>query len=315
MIVTVTPNPALDVTYELPTPLAIGSEHRVSAVASRAGGKGVNVARALHSLSAPVAATGLCGGPGGAELRADLDATGIRHDFVDALPDVRRTVVVQDSDGVTTALWEPGYPPADPRWAAKSLAEHVGRLVEGAQVLTVSGSLPPGVDRELPARLARDAMVAGVPCIVDVSGDALQAAITAGVAAVMPNADELAAVVGERPAGAQAAAEMAQDLAGRYGGPAVIVTLGPDGIVAATRSNAWWAHLDDDVAGNPTGAGDAACASIARHLIGGLEQVDWPTAIADAVALSAAAVVRPVAGEIDLGAYHRWRPTTITEPI
>ena len=47
MIVTVTPNPGIDRTVTLGTPLVRGAVHRVRSVTSEPGGKGVNVARAL----------------------------------------------------------------------------------------------------------------------------------------------------------------------------------------------------------------------------------------------------------------------------
>jgi fructose-1-phosphate kinase PfkB-like protein len=75
MIVTVTPNLALDVTYEVPE-LRPGHAHRVRAVHSRAGGKGVNVARVLALLGHDVMVLGLAGGPTGDAVRADLDASG-----------------------------------------------------------------------------------------------------------------------------------------------------------------------------------------------------------------------------------------------
>jgi fructose-1-phosphate kinase PfkB-like protein len=86
----------------------------------------------------------------------------------------------------------------------------------------------------------------------------------------------------------------------------VVVTLGAEGMVACTDGHAWSARPVDAVRGNPTGAGDAAAAAVAACLAAP-EPVDWPTVLREAVALSAAAVLRPVAGEVDLEAYRRWR--------
>jgi sugar/nucleoside kinase (ribokinase family) len=80
-------------------------------------------------------------------------------------------------------------------------------------------------------------------------------------------------------------------------------------MVAITSGGDWAAALPEPVIGTPTGAGDAAAAALARALSAGADQrpMDWPAALADAVALSAAAVLRPVAGEVDLEAYTRLR--------
>lgn len=302
MILTVTPNPAIDVTYTLPA-LRPGAVHRVQQVSTRAGGKGVNVARVLHQLGVSALVTGLSGGPRGAELERELAAAGIATALVDALPDVRTTLVVHDDDGVTTSLWEPGQPPADPAAAAAALLDRCAELLPAAGALVVSGSLPTGVDAALPAELAARATVAGVPVIVDGDGDALRAAAARGHAVLMPNREELARLV-DRPVGS--ATDIAE-AAGRLcatGVPAVVATLGADGMVAATRDGTWWARPVAPVVGNPTGAGDAAAAAVAIGLAAG---AGWPEILADAIALSAAAVARPVAGAVDVELYRTWR--------
>ena len=82
MILTVTPHPALDVTYEVDR-LVPHATHRVRAVREVAGGKGVNVASVLHLRGVAVLATGALGGPVGEVVRADLEVRGIPHDFVE----------------------------------------------------------------------------------------------------------------------------------------------------------------------------------------------------------------------------------------
>lgn len=315
MIVTVTPNPALDVTYELAVPLQPGAVHRVQAFRSRPGGKGVNVARVLSALGEQVLATGLCGGPGGAALRSELDDCGVRHDFVDALPDVRRTVVAFDSDGSATSFWEPGHQPDVPATAGDLLVAAVQRHLSATTVLIVSGSLPPGLGGELPARLGRIARDAGVPTIADVSGDALRIAVDSGDMVVMPNADELATIAGRKFDDVAEAVDFARAVQHRHRLPALVATLGGDGMVVAHRDGVVHARPPEKVAGNPTGAGDAACAGLARHLAVGFDSVDWRSAAADAVALSAAAVLRPVAGEVDIDAYHDMRQKVAVEEL
>lgn len=305
MIVTVTANPALDVTYTIEDGLRVGSEHRVRTARVRPGGKGVNVARVLHALGVPVLATGLTGGPGGEELLAGLAECGVTGDFVAALPDVRRTVVVNDGAGAVTSFWEAGSSPGDPRRAAQRLRRHVSDLLETADALAVCGSLPPGVDPELPAALAREAARRGVPVVVDTHGAALRAAAAAGDAVLMPNAAELAAISGSRPADPVEAVAMAGELVAGNGLPAVVVTVGADGMVVAHPGGTARARPASPLRGNPTGAGDAACAAIVRHLAASGPAVDWPAALADAVALSGAAVLSPAAGEIDPPAYRR----------
>lgn len=317
MIVTVTANPAIDVTYAVGV-LRRGQVQRVTEVVERAGGKGVNVARVLRSLGEDVVATGLSGGPGGAVLAEGLAADGLPGELVEALPDLRRTLVVHEADGTTTSFWEPGRPPADPTAAADALADRLEARLADARAVAVSGSLPPGVDPGLPARLAAMAAERGVPALVDVDGAALRTAAAGGHAVLAPNLDELARLTGaDRYTSTRDALAAARTLVPPAGpAPAVVLTMGADGMAVVLPGETLMARPPERVRGNPTGAGDAASAAVARHLAGAgsVGAVDWRQAAADAVALSAAAVLRPVAGEVDLDAYRRWRRLVLVKP-
>ncbi len=285
LILTVTPNPAYDVSYETPA-LEPGEVHRVSAVHRRPGGKGVNVAAVLAALGEPVVATGF----GTAEFAADVERLGVRASFTEALPHVRSTLAVFDGDR-TTSLWEAGVRPTDPAAAEADLRQRVADLLPDAGCLVVSGSLPPGIGHRLPADLARLAHDLGVPCLVDGSGDALAAAAEVPGVVLCPNADELAELV----TSTDDVVAAARSLVAR-GARAVFATRGADGIVVAAAGGCWLVPAVPGIVGNPTGAGDAAAAAIARGLAAG----DAPARIAeDAVALAATAVASPVAGAVD----------------
>jgi tagatose 6-phosphate kinase len=306
-VLTVTLNPALDLTYDVPA-LLVGRSVRVGAVRSRAGGKGVNVASVVRALGGEpvVVAPGALTAPD--PFRDGLDRLGLPYRLVPAFESVRQTVAVVGADGATTMLLEPGRPAAE--GTAEAIETAVADELTRADVLVVSGSLPPGLPHSLPARLATLAAAHGLPSIVDVSGPALHAAPESG-AVLTPNADELSELVGSRPETISAVAAHGRRLI-EAGAGAVVVTLGEKGAVAVTPTGAWLAHAARVVDGNPTGAGDAAAAALAMHLA---DKVDWPAALADAVATSAACVLRPVAGEIDLQARARWRDTITVEEL
>jgi tagatose 6-phosphate kinase len=286
VILTVTCNPALDVTYTVDR-LQPGAVHRVSEAFVRPGGKGVNVARVLHQLGEPVRALGLAD-PGFGERLSEL---GVMASFEDAMPEVRRTVVVKDA--TTTSLWERGHPivPGAVDRLVGTVAEH---LVT-ARALVVSGSLPPGVPVDLPLRLARLATEAAVPTVLDLDDEPLAEASRGGGAVLTPNAEELARLRGA----ADDVESAVRALAARTGAP-VVHTLGERGLLATDGTTCWRASLPRPVEGNPTGAGDAVTAGIARGLALAHE---WPDILQDAVALGAAAVAVPTAGEVDLAAY------------
>lgn len=312
-IVTVTPNPAWDVTYEVPA-LVPGEVHRVARVHRRLGGKGVNVARVLAALGRDAVA--VMPGPDRLAAEAGLPVPAAEPggpaghgagealvcDVVPGLPSLRQTLVVHGGDGTTTSLWEPGAEP-DPGTGAALIGRVRSWLRAAVSGVVVSGSLPPGLDPAFHARLAALALDAGVPAVVDTSGQALAHAAAVPGVVLAPNAGELAQLAGaacDRLAEAVTAARAVLS-----GGPrAVVVTLGGDGLVAVTAEGAWHGCLARPLAGNPTGAGDAAAAP----LIAGLaDTAGWADVVRDAVALSAAAVLSPVAGEVSLADYARLR--------
>ncbi|MCE7004076.1 1-phosphofructokinase family hexose kinase [Kibdelosporangium philippinense] len=276
MIVTVTLNAALDVTYRVDA-LAPGATHRVTDVRTRPGGKGVNVAAVLTQLGEPVTSTGFAGPELGARLPG----------FVPIAAESRRTVTVVAHEA--TVFTEPGPLIGDGEWRA--LLTRFDRLAAQARVVVLSGSLPPGLPDEAYARLIERCPV---PVVLDTDGTALRHGITAGPALVKPNVDELTRLLGRKP-------DLPADCVSL--GVPVAATLGAQGAVLATPDGVWRARPPAAVVGNPTGAGDAFTAALAR---GVAQQRPWPEVLADAVALSAAAVLSPVAGVYDAAAYQEF---------
>ncbi|MFC9155933.1 1-phosphofructokinase family hexose kinase [Streptomyces bauhiniae] len=295
MILTVTLNTALDITYRV-TSLRPHAEHRVSEVVERPGGKGVNVARVLAALGYGVTVTGFAGGPTGQVLRERLaDVPGITDALVPVAGPTRRTVAVVDQrTGDTTQLNEPGPHIGPAEWAAFLRAYDT--LLADARAVALCGSLPPGVPVGAYAGLIRVARTAGVPVLLDTGGEPLRRGIAARPDIVKPNAAELAELTGSHePARATRDAR-------RRGAQAVVASLGADGLLAATPEGHWRAAPPARLRGNPTGAGDAAVAGLLSGLVDGLP---WPDRLTRATALSAAAVLAPTAGEFDPADYAR----------
>ncbi|MFS6530259.1 1-phosphofructokinase family hexose kinase [Microbacterium aurugineum] len=288
MILTVTPNPALDLTWRVDR-LIEGGTHRADAGAARAGGKGLNVARVAHAEGADVLAITTTGGRVGQEFAAELRGSGVPHALVPVVAETRRSIaVVDESLGDTTIINERGSNPTDPEWAAL-LAEVVERL-PGTRVLVVSGSVPPGAPDSLLPMLIAVGRDAGVPVIVDTSGPALLRAADAGATVLKPNAAELVEATGitDPVAGARSLIARGTEL--------VLLSLGAEGMLAVTASALVHARLDEPLAGNPTGAGDAgvaACAVLYAEGVRDPEQI-----LRRATAWSAAAVLTPLAGDI-----------------
>lgn len=307
MIITVTPNAALDVTYDVEA-LTRHTSHRVQRVTERAGGKGVNVAAVLAATGHDVLVTGFAGGATGARLREDLDARGLRHDFAPCDGESRRTLtVVSASDGDATVFNEPGPHQSPGPW--QRLLDHVGGLVAqtGASVVVLSGSLPPGVPADGYAALVRRCHDDGAVVVLDTEGEALRLGLPAGPDVVKPNRVELAETTGV--ADVALAVQALRDLGARD----VVVSAGPEGLTwCAADGTTLRARLAVSLEGNPTGAGDAVVAALAAGLDSGRprEQV-----LRDAVAWSAAAVLQPVAGVVDLTDVSRLEAQTVVEDV
>ncbi|WP_328943377.1 1-phosphofructokinase family hexose kinase [Streptomyces sp. NBC_00250] len=292
MILTVTLNTAVDLTYRVPA-LVPHASHRVTQVIERPGGKGLNVARVLAALGHETVATGFAGGATGAVLREQLAATPVRDELVDTAGPTRRTVaIVDNATGDTTQLNEPGPTVTAAEWTV--FRTRFTALLDGAAAVALCGSLPPGIHVGAYAELVRLARTAGVPVLLDTSGEPLRRGIAARPDLVKPNADELAQLTGSRDP-----LRATREARGR-GARTVISSLGPEGLLAATPEGLWRAAPPAAVKGNPTGAGDSAVAGLLSGLV---ENAPWPDRLSRAVALSAATVLSPVAGEFDPTAY------------
>ncbi|RLL70401.1 1-phosphofructokinase family hexose kinase [Streptomyces sp. Z26] len=304
MILTVTLNTAVDLTYRVPR-LEPHCVHHVHDVTERPGGKGLNVARVLAALGHDTVVTGFAGGRTGEELHALLRTAPGSHRVTDALTAVRgntrRTVaVVDDTTGDTTQLNEPGPQVSAEEWTA--FVTTYERLLPDASAVALCGSMPRGLPVGAYAALVREARVAGVPVLLDTSGEPLLRGLAARPDVVKPNIDELAGITGTSEP-LRAAYE-----ARRRGANAVAASLGADGVLLVTPDGAWRAAPPSRLVGNPTGAGDSAVAGLLSGLVEGLP---WPDRLARAVALSAATVRAPVAGEFDTATYADLLPRVV----
>jgi len=299
MILVVSLNPALDVTHHV-AGVDWSGVNRPREVAVAPGGKGLNVARTLHALGSDVLVVGLAGGVTGEAVSTGLDEAGVPSRFTPVAGQTRRTFAVVDTTRHDTALFnEPG--------PAVSAGEYAGFLVlyeeslAWCDAVVLSGSLPPGLPEDSYAGLAARAAAAAVPVVLDAGGVALRRGVAAAPAIAKPNLAELQDAVRrplpDRSAVAAAAAELRAGGAG-----AVVVSLGREGLLAVTGEGTWHAAPPAQVAGNPTGAGDAVVAGLAHGLVLGRP---WAERLRHAAALGTACVAAPAAGQFAEADYRR----------
>jgi 1-phosphofructokinase family hexose kinase len=195
VIVTVTLNAALDRTLTVPH-FQRGHRHRASDVLTLAGGKGINVARALKRLDVPVVATGLAGGRTGTRIVEELTSEAILNDFVRIGAESRTsTAVVDPTEGSYTEINE---------WGPKVTADELEMLLEklhylsrGADFVVFAGTLPRGVEESFYAEAVRDLNRRDVPVVLDSEGQPLRFGVEAEPFLVSPNQLEAEHVVGQ----------------------------------------------------------------------------------------------------------------------
>jgi 1-phosphofructokinase family hexose kinase len=194
MIVTVTLNTAIDKTLSVPN-FRLGRRHRTVEQTTMPGGKGVNVARVLKALGAPVIATGLAGGPTGTRIVEQLTQLNVLSDFVRIREESRtNTAVIDPTTGEQTEINERG-PRVDPR-EVELFVDKLLYLAKGASMCVFAGSLPRDVDVDIYARLIRELKRHEVTTVVDTDGDPLRRAVRAEPDVISPNVLEAEELVG-----------------------------------------------------------------------------------------------------------------------
>jgi 1-phosphofructokinase len=194
VILTVTLNAAVDRTLVVPS-LTLGHRHRAPEGIALAGGKGINVARALRVLNVPVLATGLVGGRNGDAIRDGLAQAAIPFDLVEvSSPSRTSSALVDPTTGTQTEINEHG--PAISPEEAHEFSKRLWFLMEYATAVVFAGSLPGNVDENYLTSLVRKAREEGLYTVVDAPPTVLKAALKANPSLVSPNQHEAESAVG-----------------------------------------------------------------------------------------------------------------------
>lgn len=287
MIATVTPNPSVDWTLEIPS-LVRGAVHRMTGQHQEPSGKGVNVTRALTGNRVPSVAVLPIGGHEGAELERLLRAEQVAYVAVPVVGSVRVNISLTEPDGTATKINAAGPTLRDDE--TRELLAAGAAAAVGAAWLLGSGSLPQGMNVDFYARLGAANRGSGARLALDSSGPALIGGLSAGPDVIKPNVDELAEAVGHGVATLGDAVAAARELMA-LGARSVLVSLGRDGAVLVDDVGV--VHGEASVASpkSTVGAGDAL---LAGYLAGSIAaDGDRGLALREAVAWGSAAVRVP----------------------
>lgn len=290
MILTVTMNASIDKRY-VAEGWASGKVNRVTECEYVPGGKGLNVSKPLAAYGASVTATGIAGGFAGQYILSGLAPLGIRDGFFRIAGESRSCINLWDPSTKTqTEFLEPGPVLTEEEFGG-FLACFRDLLAE-ANVVTMSGSLPRGLDGSAYARMISLTKEAGKPVILDTSGKLLRAGITACPDMIKPNLDEIRMLAGQDLSEIGQIALAAERI--RLGGVRrVAVSLGSEGAILASEEGVFRAHVPQIDAVNTVGCGDAMTAGFA---IGMEEGRSAPESLRLASAISAASAMTETTG-------------------
>ncbi len=290
MILTVTLNAAIDKRYVVEE-VRTGEVNRVKECVYTPGGKGLNVSKPVAIYGAEVTATGFVGGHAGHYIEDALEPFGIKSAFYHMEAESRSCINIWDEKNqLQTEFLEPGFTVTEADF--ERFLEHFQGLAADADVVTISGSVPKGLDGTAYQRMVKLVREAGKPVILDTSGKLLEQGIKAAPTMIKPNLDEIRMLTGKDCTDPEEIIEAAKVLHGR-GIRIVTVSLGGDGAVVVSDEGAYRARVPRIHAVNTVGCGDSMTAGFALGLSEGLSIKET---LRKASAVSAAAAMREETG-------------------
>ncbi|HDS1819483.1 TPA: 1-phosphofructokinase [Pseudomonas putida] len=262
-ILTLTLNPALDITIGLDT-LRPGHVNRSQAQHSHAAGKGLNVAQVLADLGHSVTVGGFLGRDNLQPFEALIDWRGFADCFVRVPGETRSNIKLVEADGRVTDI--NGEGPEVDEAARSALLRRLEQIAPGHDAVVVAGSLPRGISPEWFRQLLEQLKAQGLKVALDSSGEALRAGLQSAPWLVKPNTEELGEVLGldvQSPAQQRAAAERLL----ASGVEHVVVSAGEQGVSWFARDLALQAQPPKVQVASTVGAGDSLVAGMVHGLL------------------------------------------------
>jgi len=263
-VITVTMNPSADKTILLNKLVPYGL-NRAKSSRLDPGGKGINVGRVLKSFGVDVTVTGMIAGRQGDALIEQLGVCGIDTDFVKVGGETRTNLkIIDESTNRVTEINESGFCVSQ-----ESVAEFLAKLEmlsAQAEIVVLSGSLPPGISVDFYAQCTRIAKSQGAKVLLDAEGTILFEGIQAVPFAVKPNLQELGNLFHEELSSTRQVAEAAKKLIDK-GIEIVIASMGPDGAIFVNKNEIYKADSWNISVKSTVGAGDAMVGSLAYSIL------------------------------------------------
>ncbi len=294
MITTVTLNASIDKAYHMEKAIENGTVMRVAVCRNSAGGKGLNVARVIKICGSDVEATGMVGGFNGKYLESMLEEDGIRNRFYHIEGETRSCINILDEKYGSTEYLEPGCQVKETEW--QDFVQNIfPQIIADSDVVTMSGSAPKGMPKDIYAKLTKIAQELGKKVILDTSGELLKEGISAKPAMVKPNKDEIEALFGVKVESFEDVKKYAKEIHCK-GIPYVVVSLGGDGAMLVSDKGICMAKSPELEVVNTVGCGDSMVAAFAVALEKHMEEHE---ALKYAVSVASANACSPDTGNFD----------------
>ena len=260
MILTVTMNPSVDISYPLEK-FNLDTVNRVSKVSKTPGGKGLNVTRVLKQLDDKVIATGLIGGGLGIDIQKKLTEKEIEHKFFEISGETRNCIAILH-EGMQSEILESG--PSVTSSESEDFLKHFEELVKEVKLISISGSFPSGMEDNYYARMIEICTKYEKPVVLDCSGKALLEVLKSEYKpkVIKPNTEELSQLIGKEVS--KDVGELKETLKNELcdGIEWIIVSFGADGAFAKHNDKFYKVNIPKIEVVNPVGFGDSTVAGI-----------------------------------------------------
>jgi len=287
MIATITLNPTIDRTITV-YGLHLDEANRWTSLRLYAGGKGIDVSRAIHEMGGKTVAYGFIGGATGRTVEILLDEEGVPFSFTPIQQETRTNFIIADTKNAKqTRIDAPG-----PRISKRELERFkhkIERIDPKPELMVIGGSVPPGIPNDIYYDTVTGCRKHKIRCVLDSAGQWLKEGIKAKPYLVKPNVHEAEELLNTELTTEEAVIKAALDLV-EMGIEIATISRGKDGIIAATKQTIVKAVPPAVKVVSAVGAGDCTIAGLALKLAYGEPLID---ACRLAVAMGAAAVLTP----------------------
>ena len=287
MIVTITLNPTIDRTITVHG-LVLDEANRWTSLRLYAGGKGIDVSRAIHEMGGKTTAYGFIGGATGRTVEILLDEEGVPFSFTPIEQETRTNFIIADTkNNLQTRIDAPG-----PRISKRELErfeDRLRRIDPRPDMMVIGGSVPPGIPTNIYYDIVTRCKNSKARCILDSAGQWLKEGVKAKPYLIKPNIREAEELLDTELPTEEAIIKAVLNLV-EMGIEIASISRGKDGIIAATKKSIIKAVSPPVRVVSAVGAGDCAIAGLALKLADGEPLIE---ACRLAVAMGSAAVLTP----------------------